>query len=416
MNMPEKNDTPIISNSFVARQPILNKRQQTYGYELLFRDGLEKTYQHYDGNQATSHVINLTFFDAAISHIISGRKAFINFTRFLLLDDFWKLLPKDQVVIEILENIDLDEKVVDACKRLRQNGYLIALDDYIYNPAHSRILPYIDIIKVDLSTTSLASFDLNLLREHNSKLIFLAEKVELHDDFTLSLEKGYSLFQGFFFEKPRLIKLQTSNELCLSTIQLLKTVCSKEFDLKEAEITFKHDPLLTYKLLRYINSAAIGLRYSISSISQALAIIGQNNLRKWVLVLIMAKTAEKKSNELIRQTVYRANFCELLASAAGLINDAPELFITGLFSCIEAFLDDTLENLLNQIPLSQDIVRALMGVETPYYFILTLVEAFEKGTWKKVNSLCKTIHIHEEILPQMHINSLHFADSFIAVC
>ncbi|MCB0283981.1 MAG: HDOD domain-containing protein [Calditrichaeota bacterium] len=414
--MPEKKESYTNGNNCIARQPILNKRKQTYGYELLFRDGLEETFHHYDGNQATSQVINLTFFDAAISHIISGRKAFINFTRFLLLDDFWKLLPKDQVVIEILENIDLDEKVINACKRLKQNGYLIALDDYIYNPLHKPILPYIDIIKVDFSLTPAAKFDLKPIQEQNKKTIFLAEKVEVNDEFELSLEKGYSLFQGYFFEKPDLIKLHSTNEQCLSTIQLLRAVCNKQFDLQDAEIIFKHDPLLTYKLLRYINSAAIGLRYSISSISQALAIIGQNNLRKWVLVLIMSKTSEKKADELIRQTVYRANFCELLAGASGLANDAAELFITGLFSSIEAILDDTLENLLNQIPLSREIVMALTGVETPYYYILMLVLAFEKGTWSKVHSICETIRINEQLLPQMHISSVHFADSFTAEC
>ena len=396
---------------FVARQPILDSKLRTVGYELLFRNGFENSFNDFGGNQATSRVINISFFNSAISQITSGKKAYINFTRFLLLEDIWKLLPADKVVIEILEDIEPDDQVIQACKRLKQEGYIIALDDYTSHSGLKPLFPYTDIIKMDLLQSDPDEMKCKEILEEKSSIKFLAEKVEQHKVFDMAKNMGYSFFQGYFFDKPQLIQLKSANESRLSTVRLLKTVCSKDLDFSEAEIIFKHDPVLTIKLLRYINSAAIGLRYQISSIRQALSIIGQNNLKKWVLILIMSKGVEKKADELIRQTIYRARFCELLAEEAGMNRAGQELFMTGLFSLMDAIFDDTLDSLLEKVSLSNEIVKALRGEQTPYYFILELVRAFEKGRWQDVFSFSGKIKINEIKLPVLHKHSIDFVDS-----
>ena len=325
---------------FIGRQPNLDRSQKTYGYELLFRDGPENVFNGQDPDQATMMVIDTSVGQMGIQRITGGRKAFINFTRNLLLEDYGDLLPRDQVVIEILETITPDADIIASCRRLKDGGYTLALDDFHYAPAYEPLLEIVDIIKVDLS----ASDDRERLHfaetylPRNIKLI--AERVETLADFEQTKEMGYSYFQGYFFSKPVVLTTEKPPGSKLARIQLLMEINRPEFDFSHAEEIIKHDPTLSMKLFRYINSAIFGMRQEIKSIRQALTLLGEKNIRKWCTILVISSLADDKPPELFKQAIVRARFCELLAGSAGQIGADQELFMTGMFSLLDTMLVD----------------------------------------------------------------------------
>ena len=396
---------------FVGRQPILNKFQNTYGYELLFRDSPENFFNDStDPDQASMSVIDTSIGQMGMQHITGGKKAFINFTRRLLLEDYGTLLPRDNVVIEILETIEPDEEIVAACQRLKDSGYTLALDDFQYSAKYDPLVELIDIIKVDLMAS-----DLKARQEYADlflpmKIKLLAERVETLAEFEETRDMGYSYFQGYFFSKPVVLSKEQTPESKLAKMQLLMEISKPEFDFKQAEEVIKHDPTLSMKLLRYINSVIFGIRQEITSIRQALTLLGEKNIRKWATILVISGLSDDKPDELLRQAIVRARFCELLAQPARLVGCDQELFMTGMFSLMDTMMDQTMESLLTDLALSQKITDTLLGEQTPYQDILSLVRAYEKGEWDDISQLADTCCVEEDTLPPLMQEAFKWAD------
>jgi EAL and modified HD-GYP domain-containing signal transduction protein len=399
---------------FIGRQPILDRAQKTYGYELLFRDGPENVFNDHDADQATMKVIDNSVGQIGIQKITGGSKAFINFTRNLLLEDYGNLLPRDHVVIEILETITPDADITASCRRLKDGGYTLALDDFQYTPAYEPLLEIVDIIKVDLSASGDRERLLFAETYLPRKIKLIAERVETLADFEQTKEMGYSYFQGYFFSKPVVLTAEKPPESKLARIRLLMEINRPEFDFRQAEEIIKHDPTLSMKLLRYINSALFGIRQEVKSIRQALTLLGEKNIRKWCTILVISSLADDKPTELFKQAIVRARFCELLAIPAGQAGADQELFMTGMFSLLDTILNQTMPDLLADLPLSKVVKETLLGEPTRFQDILKLVTSFEVGDWDRIETLTNSLHIDSEELPELQQEAFAWADEISA--
>lgn len=399
--------------TFIARQPIFDMNQRAFGYELLFRSGLENVFRHPDPNQASSKVLADTFFLHDLAFLTGGKRAFINITRDLLLQELLFLIPKEKIVVEILENVEPDEEVVQACERLKSAGYLLAMDDFVYDDRYGPLLRLADFIKVDfLSTEEGERRDL-VRRLSTCKVRFLAEKIETYEMFREARDLGYTYCQGYFFSRPRVISGRDIPGLKLHYLQLLREIHRPELDLKRLTEIVRRETSLSYKLLRYINSAFFGLRNRISSLKQALLLLGEREIRKWVTLVTLATLGEDKPEELVLQSILRARFCESLASLTGLSDRSDDLFLMGMFSLLDGLLDRPLSEILEGIPISEEIKRALLGEKNRFGLVYQYLLAYEQGRWERLSELGGRLRIDESRVSSLYLEAVRWSSGFL---
>jgi c-di-GMP-related signal transduction protein len=400
---------------YVARQPIFRKDKTVFAYELLFRDGTSNFFTGIDGNIATSNVLSNSYFSIGLENISGNNLAFINFTRDLLLKQVPQMFSRDKLVVEVLEDVQPDTYVIAACKELSQKGYPIALDDFFY---HSDMLPLIelaDIIKFDFRATSLIEIKKNIQELSKYKLKFLAEKVETNEEFKTAVAMGFEYFQGYFFSKPEIIKGKDISSNQVNLLEIMAEINKEDFQSGKIETIIARDVAVSYKLMRYINSAYFRRAGKISSIKQAVILLGEKGMRNFLSLVAMTKLAENKPDELLRCSIIRAKFCELIGEKSAARVDPSELFTMGLFSSIDAVLDDTMENLMSKLPLSNDLKKALISGEGPLNNYIKLVVSYEKGDWEGVSRYLEAIRIDGSLLPQIYIDAVIWAEAIISV-
>ncbi|MCW8930440.1 MAG: HDOD domain-containing protein [Gammaproteobacteria bacterium] len=362
---------------FVGRQPIYNKQLKIYGYELLFRsDGSPaNAFQAIGADGATSTTIINSYLEIGLEKLVGNRLAFINLTeQFMLNENSLPISPK-QAVLEILEDIVITDEIIEASKRLKSQGFILALDDYIYNPDHKPLMPYIDIVKIDIMQLSEEELvdHVNILKTFDVKL--LAEKIETMDEFFLCHRLGFEYFQGYFLSKPRVIKKKTLASNKMAVLNLLSILMNPESDMDEIEEAIGFDVSFSYKMLKLINSALFNLNRKIDSIRQAIVILGRKRLRSWASLLALSSLDDRPS-EILHLTMVRAKMCELLSEAAGL-QDQESFFTVGLFSGLDILMERELSDLLKPLPLNQDIVNALISHEGDCGEAIQCVMAYE---------------------------------------
>ncbi len=373
-------------DTFIARQPIFDTHRNVYGYELFFRSGLQNYFSHPDPNQATSKVMADSFFLFNINDLTAGKRAFINVPRDILLKEYMFFLPKELVVVELLETVQPDPEVIEACRKLKRAGYLISIDDFVYEERYQPLLELTDFIKVDfLSTPEQGRRD---LREKISPLEIhlIAEKVETPEMFREAMESGYPFFQGYFFSKPTILVGRDMPAVKLHYLQLLKEIHRAGVDFNNLEEIVKKDVSLTYKLLRYINSAYFGLPHKIKSVRQALVLLGERTIKNWISFIALATMAVDKPEELAVMALVRARFCEALAPFFNLADRAEDSFLMGLFSLIDAFLDRPLSAVLAEIPIDDPIKKALMGEINALGEIYQYTLSYERAAWTELGT------------------------------
>ncbi|MGA3127411.1 MAG: EAL domain-containing protein [Candidatus Korobacteraceae bacterium] len=372
---------------FIARQPILDRNQNLYGYELLFRAGARDLLCATDGEVATSSTLDLSLLLGAQS-LTEGHRAFINCTRDSLLSGIMFTLPKEIVVLEILEDVPADDEVVHECLRLKNAGYEIALDDIVSTTERLALFEIASIIKVDFFLTSLQQQREIARRFARKGVQLLAEKVETHEQFHAALNMGYSLFQGYFFCRPETMQVKDLPCMYMGYLNILRKVYEPEIDIPALERAIREEPSLCYRLLRYLNSAAFGT-YAVRSIVHALNLLGRDEIRKWVSLVAAITLAGTRSAELIRMALERARFCELLAGH--LLLPSTDFFLTGLFSLLDAILDRPMSQLIEHIPISTLCRDALCGVSNPPRYALELAIASTRGDWDALPELCAAL-------------------------
>lgn len=400
-------------DAFVARQPIVDRQQKIFGYELLFRKGFDNVFSILDGDQATAGVINTSFSLIGIETLTGGHRAFINFTRNLLEEEIATILPKDQVAIEILENVQPEPKIVEACLSLKNRGYLMVLDDFVFEPQFQPFIEMADIIKIDFIQCATYEDRKAIIEQlRNDQIKFLAEKVETREDFDQALELGYSYFQGYFFSKPVIVQAQDIPSSKMNSFLILKEVNLPEPDFNKIESIIKRDVSFTYKLLKFINSAAFGLNVKVKSLKHALVLLGIREVRKWVSLNAMRGLGKDKPNVLLTQSIIRGKFCELLAPLIEMRERSSDLFLLGIFSLIDAFIDRPMIEIITDLPLAQDVKQVLMGdLDGKLGDVLEIAIAFEKADWDLYEKCAADLGLKDDGIPQLYIDAVEWSDS-----
>ncbi|MEN6411469.1 MAG: HDOD domain-containing protein [Veillonellales bacterium] len=398
----------------VARQPIFDRSLNVFGYELLFRSNFINAYDGLDGDKATHSVITNSFLLISRETLTNGKKAFINFTANSIKNNIPSMLPENLVVVEILENVIPDEEIIAACRKLKHSGYILALDDFVFQPEYEPLLELADIIKVDFRITPPKERAELIQRLQSYSVKLLAEKVETFDEFKEALQMGYSYFQGYFFCKPVVVSGKTLPEYKANYLQILKELNQPQLDFSQLEAIIKRDVSLSYKLLKFINSALFGFKNPIHSLRQALILLGQKELTKWMSLITLNGIANHKPGELILESLIRARFAEMLAATFQLRQRMSDAFLMGLLSHIDALLDRPLQEILDELSLDEEIKQALLAKgHTPFSRLYQLILAYEKGDWTLYTAYAKEMQMDERKILNSYRESLVWAHDLI---
>lgn len=393
-----------------ARQPILDRDKNLFGYELFFRDGISSAFPDIDGDEATSKIVSASQFDFSLTDFTGDRPAFINFTLEALEKKYPSLVPSECLVVEVLETAKPGKRLLAQCKELKQAGYVIALDDYQHQAVWRHFYPIIDIIKIDFLSTSLDTINqvIEATKAYpNIKL--LAEKIETHETFQLAMELGFAYFQGYFFAEPELITKKSLTPSQFSLAELLYETSKSELDLPKIINVFELDVNLSYKLLRYSNSPLFRRRAEISTIKQALVTLGKNELQKFVSVLFTAHTSTGKPPELMALSLTRAKFAEGLAEQCARA-EAPMAFLTGMLSLIDAILGESMASAMEKLPLSSKIKDALVKGEGKLAHIINIAKCYETTNWSDAQAELAHLGINDDKVPQIYHQAVQWAD------
>ena len=388
---------------FIARQPIFDDKLKLFGYELLFRASSENVFRPYKSASDSLIVDSTSLF--GLQSLTGHAKAFINLDLFALQRGTARLLPPDQVVIEILENITPTQEVVQLCAELCNEGYTLALDDYVGHPKWEPLIPLVKFLKVDFracdppARAAIANRHRAQPGADANSVRLLAEKVESNDDLLEARSLGYVFFQGYFFCKPSTLSVREIPGNKLNCLRMLHLVASPDFSYDAVEELLKTDPALVYKLLRYLNSWLVAIRGEIHSIREAIALLGEKEFRRWISVLAVVAMASDKPHELIRTALTRAFFCETLAKS--LPNPATssvrssDLFLMGLLSVTDAILDRPMEQVLASLPIAPEVRAALCGSANSYRDVYDVLLAYERADWPTLSSASARLGIDE---------------------
>ncbi|MCS3454046.1 EAL and modified HD-GYP domain-containing signal transduction protein [Aeromonas sp. BIGb0405] len=390
--------------SYVARQPILDSKLRTHAYELLFRDSLDNVFPLISSQQATSRLVVEQFLQQNIDQLLGGRPCFINFSHDSLLDGLAECLPPEQVVIEILEDAMPDDALLAKVKQLNQLGYRLALDDFSMSSDWERFLPWIQIIKFDLRLSSLSQIDDFIRRHQHLALTYLAEKVESKQEFEQTQALGISLFQGFFFSRPEMVKRATMQPTQMVVIQLLNEVNQPEPNLDKIEQLLGQDVSLSLKLLRYVNNLK-GRSKPIASFRQAAIYLGHAQLKRFVTLIAASSAGQGKSAELYQMSLIRARFCELLALAHAPAPQSQQAFMAGLFSLLDVLMEQSMGTLLGSVPITDEIRQALLTREGQLGFYLAFCEDYENANWPRVQMRTARLGLNEEKVSQLYLSA-----------
>lgn len=401
--------------AFVARQPIFTRAKEIYAYELLYRDNLENRFHEINGDVATTDVIVNSFINIGIDELSNGKPCFVNFTENLLHQRLPTYFQPNEVVVEILESVELNQELLDICKELKDKGYQIALDDFILhkeNPITYPLLDLANIIKIDFrdSTVRMRRIMEHFSRKYDFKL--LAEKIETAEEFESAVHSGYDYFQGFYFSKPVILSTHDVPEYFQNYFVIINHLDDGEPDLDFITRLIEQDISLSYKLLKLINSPAFLPKNKISSIRQAIVRLGFNELKKWLYILSIRGTTTGKSEwsrEMFNNSLVRAKMCELIALHKNKHKESSSYFLTGLFSLMDVLLGMEMEQILNLMPLQEDICEALKGNPNPMGNALDLSIIFERGVWEDINPLCNQLQIEEKVALDCYYEAFKWA-------
>jgi c-di-GMP-related signal transduction protein len=402
----EGKPAPKPGTQFVARQPILTTDEKVFGYELLFRDGVEDFFRHTDADEASRSTLNTAML-LGLDILCDGHRAFINCTRDILLKDYITLLPSEQAVVEVLETVPADDLVVAACRRLKEAGYTIALDDFGMNDPRESLTDVADIIKVDIRDTSAADAAAMVKRYGPWRCRMMAEKVETREEFVAAKKAGFLYFQGYFFRRPETLSAHEIPANRLNYLRMLTAVSQRELDVREIENLVKGEVSLCYRLLRYLNSAAFGFANEIHSVRHALAILGEREVRRWIRLVATLGAGQGKTSELVLSAMVRARFCELLSPK--IPHGDSDLFLMGLLSLMDAILELPMPQVLDKLPIDQETKAVLLGGASRLRPFYQLMLAKESGEWKTASELTTQLHLSESDVAECYWQAMEWA-------
>ena len=373
---------------FLGRQPILDRDHGIVAYELLFRSADTTSVSVSDDMQATASVIHHAFSEMGVQTVLGAQLGFINVSADMLLSDLVELLPREQVVLELLETIVVTEAVVERCRALKLQGFALALDDFVYDDTYLPLLALVDIVKVDLllHTQDELRAAVSQLKQWPVKL--LAEKVDSAEQAAYCQALGFDLFQGYYFARPSVLSARRADPAQVALTRLLGLVL-RDAETQQIEQIFKQHPSLTYNLMRLVNSVASGVRHSIASVSQAIMVLGRKQLQRWLqLLLFTLQAGAPYPSPLLLLAATRGRMMELLAGQQRRGADyCDEAFMAGILSLIDVLIDRPLADIVGELGLGERLAAALLRREGEMGALLQLVESVEHHNLSRTLSL-----------------------------
>lgn len=368
---------------FIGRQPILDRKNELFAYELLFRSGRQRNEANIqDDLSATASVVNHAFAELGVEQALGPYKGFINCDATLLLSDIIEILPPEKIVLEVLETVEVTAGIVERCKELKARGFTLALDDFVnYEAKWLPLLDLVDIVKVDLMPLDRTGLDATTQALKRWPLKLLAEKVDSREQARYCHDLGYDMFQGYYFAKPAIIAGKKLGHSQLSLVRLLGLVLG-DAETTELEGVFKHEPGLSMNLMRLTNSVATGVRTKVTSLRHAITVLGRRQLQRWLQILLY--TDPKGGNvasPLLQLAATRGRLMELLAGKLHPGNRETEdrAFMAGIMSLMPALMGVPLEEILKGVNVGSDVRAALEHGEGELGTLLVLSEALENG-------------------------------------
>ena len=402
---------------FIARQPIFDNSKNLIAYELLYRDheGATCFGGSADGSYATRVLISDAITVFGLDNLTNGRPAFVNFTRKLIMDDFAYLCNPDEIIVEIVEDTFIDDVFVEKVKELKRAGYRIAIDDYIGDSAFDQLLEHADIIKVDILGMPLEKrVEISESVKKMGKIL-LAEKVETYEDYEHAMLNNYTLFQGYYLQRPKTMSKKSVNINPGSYVELIRELSKGDPDFNVLTAGVRKNVGLTYKLLQHINTLRYFRYFRVKSIRMALVTLGLDEVRRWILLMMAKDMGQKNNDEVIKMAFVRGFFAEKLSMKTRHKHRSSEVFIMGMFSLMDIIAETDLKAVLRDLPLEPDVTDAILGKESDIAYILEYARAFEMGDWEKLVDLGHHIRMTEEEIGKLYIDCMMYADSLFAL-
>ncbi|MCP4147963.1 MAG: HDOD domain-containing protein [bacterium] len=394
----------------VTRHPIFDMDKEVFAYELMFKADFQNSVRHLKGDESALKAFD-GFLINGLKILAGGKKVFINFKSDMLLTEMPFMFPSDLLGIGILESLkkESEKKLTSAIKKLKDSGYMLMLSEEAGKKQDLPLIGLADIIGKDFRTFDLKKEYKDLDSGCLQKVKFLAKSVETAADYDTAVNKGYKYFQGSFFSKADLVPVRNIPSYKINFLRLLKEINKPSVQFNEIEEILKKDVSITYKLLRYINSTKFGFKNSVESIRHALTLLGDLEIRKWLSLIILSGTGTNKPQELIKNTIIRAKFCEFIASVARK-KELPKFFLMGMFSMVDAFLDRPLEETLLELPLDAKVKAALNGEDdNRFRRVLDVALDYERGDWENLAQSVQKLKLDEKMIGPLYLEAVQWA-------
>ena len=394
---------------FAARMPILFGDEKVFGYKLLFRTDLSSVLPPFDGDQASRSVIDMSSL-IGFNTLSNNLPAFIVATRATLIGDYLALLPSGNVVAEIPDSVSADPEITRSCRELKNAGYRIALNNFRDQDPREELVETADFLKINIKITPLN--DVSKLIRRYSGLPFIAEKVETREDFEYCKSVGFSFFEGYFFRKPETMRARGAQSSRTVYLRLLGAISKPIINWIELEEIVKSDPMLYFRLLRYLNSAVFGLQNEINNVRHALTYLGENEIRRWCRLSGMLELSKNKPSDLALAALIRARFAELISD--NLDCGRSDLFQIGLLSLMDAILEIPMREVLDGLPLDEAARTVLLHNKGPLSPVYELIIAVEAGIWPRVTVLSSQLGIDQELIAKSQWDAMEWAQSIVS--
>src|SRR5215470_2913577 len=393
----------------VARQPILDLAGRVYGYELLYRSSADAASCTADGDTAGARTLSDAVLALGLDVLTNGRLAFMNFTRSLIMNGAATLLPPTSMVIEVLENVEIDQDLIEACRSLHARGFALALDDFIPGSPAEAIIPYASFVKVDVLAIVASERKKLAARLVPRGIRMIAEKVETAEVVQEARTHGYRLFQGYYFCRPKTFATSALPGRHLAYLGLLGALNREDLGVDELEDLVKHDVSLSYRVLRSVNSWLYGLRHEVTSIRHALVLLGIDQIRKWASVWVLAGLNTTGTQETVNVAILRARCCELIGDQLAGVEEGQSFFLLGLCSLLDVVLGRPMSEALEEMPLPAAVNDALLGEKNQARHVLDAVLAYEQGKWAEASEAMQTLRLPEDLMPNVYADALRWA-------
>jgi len=395
-----------MSDVYIARQPIFDKDMKIYGYKLLCDEKSGYFADNEDDEKSNASLIDNVLF-AEFDSLTDGALGFIKFTEKLLLREAPLLFPKKNTIIEIPGDIEINENIIRVCKKIKDQGYILAIDDFDMNNAdkYLPIIKHVDIIKADFSIGEEKQQAI-IIDAYKNQAVFLAKNVKTRKEFGRAVNIGYKLFQGTFYSKPVTIDTKAIGTISNNLISILNELYKEAPNYDTITSAFERDVEMSYKLLRMVNSVYYGMRYHTDSLRLALIQLGIKELMRWTNVMVLKGTQNPQNAELIKASIIRGKMLALIAIITNNRRQESNYFISGMFSSIDILLNESMDEVVKKLPLGDDVCKTLLGQDTPIRKALDVIIEYEKGNWNNMDGFLAEADISQEAFMSLYVDAI----------